>query len=231
MPAATSARFPRATSASARSASTTTASCACRGATSAACSATRSRRSRSSTPARRARASASACSAATLHCGYCQNWVTSQVLRDPMAVAPPQDVDAAKLVADALAARRAGRRLDLQRAADHQRMGRRGLQARRGQQASSTGYVSNGNGTPQVLDYIRPWVDCYKVDLKRFDDRHYRELGGALQTFSTRSSGFKRRGIWVEIVTLVVPGFNDSRRRARAAGGVPRGGRPTCRGT
>jgi hypothetical protein len=25
-----------------------------------------------------------------LHCGYCQNWVTSQALRDPAAVAPPR---------------------------------------------------------------------------------------------------------------------------------------------
>ena len=43
-----------------------------------------------------------------------------------------------------------------------------------------TGFVSNGNGTPQVLEYLRPWVDLYKVDLKSFDDRHYRELGGRL---------------------------------------------------
>ena len=26
-----------------------------------------------------------------LHCSYCQNWVTSQALRDPHAVAPPLD--------------------------------------------------------------------------------------------------------------------------------------------
>ena len=32
------------------------------------------------------------------HCGYCQNWVTSQALRDPMAIAPPQDVEPAELV-------------------------------------------------------------------------------------------------------------------------------------
>src|SRR5216683_2758060 len=44
-----------------------------------------------------------------------------------------------------------------------------------------TGFVSNGNGTPQVLEYVRPWVDLYKVDLKSFDDRHYRQLGGRLQ--------------------------------------------------
>ena len=29
-----------------------------------------------------------------LHCGYCQNWVTSQALRDPAAIAPPTRRDA-----------------------------------------------------------------------------------------------------------------------------------------
>ena len=43
-----------------------------------------------------------------------------------------------------------------------------------------TGYVSNGNGTPRVLEYLRPWIDCYKIDLKSFDDRHYRSLGGRI---------------------------------------------------
>src|SRR4029434_7689743 len=37
-----------------------------------------------------------------LHCGYCQNWVTSQALRDPHAVAPPLDVTPELLVRDAL---------------------------------------------------------------------------------------------------------------------------------
>ena len=44
-----------------------------------------------------------------------------------------------------------------------------------------TAYVSNGNATPRVLEYIRPWIDLYKVDLKSFDDRHYRQLGGRLE--------------------------------------------------
>src|SRR6185369_4130871 len=43
------------------------------------------------------------------------------------------------------------------------------------------GYVSNGNATPEVLDYIRPFTDLYKIDLKSFDDLHYRKLGGVLQ--------------------------------------------------
>ncbi|MDW8262045.1 MAG: hypothetical protein RMJ35_05925, partial [Phycisphaerales bacterium] len=32
------------------------------------------------------------------HCGYCQNWVTSQMLRDVNAVAPPRDCTPRQLV-------------------------------------------------------------------------------------------------------------------------------------
>ena len=65
-----------------------------------------------------------------LHCWYCQNWVTSQALRDPHAVAPPRDTSPAALVADASRLGRAGRRQHLQRAVDHERMGGRDLQGR-----------------------------------------------------------------------------------------------------
>jgi pyruvate formate lyase activating enzyme len=74
-----------------------------------------------------------------------------------------------------------------------------------------TGYVSNGNGTPQVLEYIRPWVDLYKVDLKSFDDRHYRQLGGRLEPILDTIRRLHAMEFWVEIVTLLIPGFNDAR--------------------
>jgi pyruvate formate lyase activating enzyme len=74
-----------------------------------------------------------------------------------------------------------------------------------------TGYVSNGNGTPQVLDFIRPWVDLYKVDLKSFDDRHYRDLGGRLAPILDTIRRLHAMAFWVEIVTLLIPGFNDGR--------------------
>ena len=37
-----------------------------------------------------------------LHCGYCQNWVTSQALRDPGAVSMPADATPRALAADAV---------------------------------------------------------------------------------------------------------------------------------
>jgi pyruvate formate lyase activating enzyme len=53
-------------------------------------------------------------------------------------------------------------------------------------------------------------VDLYKVDLKSFDDRHYRQLGGRLQPILDTIQRLHQMGFWLEIVTLIIPGFNDS---------------------
>src|SRR5207237_5491287 len=71
-------------------------------------------------------------------------------------------------------------------------------------------FVSNGNATPEVLDFLRPWIVAYKVDLKCFNDRNYRKLGGMLENITSTIRMIHERGIWLEVVTLIVPGFNDS---------------------
>jgi pyruvate formate lyase activating enzyme len=80
-----------------------------------------------------------------------------------------------------------------------------------------TAFISNGNATPEVLDYIRPWTDCYKIDFKAMDDRRYRELGGVLQHVLDAIRMVYERGFWLELVTLVVPGFNDDGAQLRGA--------------
>ena len=42
-----------------------------------------------------------------------------------------------------------------------------------------TAFISNGNATREVLEYLQPCTDCYKVDLKSMRDLNYRRLGGA----------------------------------------------------
>jgi pyruvate formate lyase activating enzyme len=144
-----------------------------------------------------------------LHCGYCQNWVTSQALRDPQAQAPPRPVTPEQVAARAV---ELGGEIVVSTyneplitsewaVAVFREARKHGLM---------TGYVSNGNATPQVLEYIRPWVDLYKVDLKSFQDPHYRQLGGRLQPVLESIRSIYEMGFWLEIVTLVVPGFNDS---------------------
>src|SRR5262249_50676696 len=51
----------------------------------------------------------------------------------------------------------------------------------------------------------------YKVDLKSFDDGHYRELGGRIDPILDTIKRLHAMAFWVEIVTLLIPGFNDSR--------------------
>jgi pyruvate formate lyase activating enzyme len=145
-----------------------------------------------------------------LHCGYCQNWVTSQALRDPQAVAPPLQASPEDLTRDAV---QLGAKVIVSTYNEPLITSEWAVAVFKEAKAAglTTGYVSNGNGTPQVLDYIRPWVDLYKVDLKSFDDRHYRELGGRLQPILDTIRRLHAMDFWVEIVTLLIPGFNSSR--------------------
>ena len=149
-----------------------------------------------------------------LHCGYCQNWVTSQALRDPAAIAPPRDTTPQSLVQDAL---RQGAKIVVSTYNEPLITSEWAVEIFKAarQHGLTTGFVSNGNGTERALEYIRPHIDLYKVDLKSFDDRRYRELGGRLQPILDTIAWLHAAGVWVEIVTLLVPGFNDSEHELR----------------
>ena len=143
------------------------------------------------------------------HCGYCQNWITSQALRDADAVAPITEVSASRLVD--LAAQRDAR-LVASTYNEPLITSEWAVEVFREAKARGflTGYISNGNGTRRVLEYLRPHTDLYKVDLKSFRQQRYRELGGVLKAVLETIESLVELGFWVEIVTLVVPGFNDS---------------------
>jgi len=144
-----------------------------------------------------------------LHCSYCQNWVTSQALRDPRALSRPMRAKPEELVAQAVAQ---GAKVLVSTYNEPLITSEWAVAVFKEAKGAGlfTGFVSNGNGTPQVLEYLRPWVDLYKVDLKSFDDHHYRQLGGRLEPILWTIRRLHQMGLWVEIVTLLIPGFNDS---------------------
>jgi pyruvate formate lyase activating enzyme len=139
----------------------------------------------------------------------CQNWLTSQALRDPSAVARPEEISPEELLQ---AAKRSGARILTSTYNEPLITSEWAVAVFRQAKASGLvcSYVSNGNGTEEVLRYIRPYLDLYKVDLKSFRDGHYRELGGTLERVTWTIRRLHELGLWVEIVTLVIPGFNDS---------------------
>jgi pyruvate formate lyase activating enzyme len=144
-----------------------------------------------------------------LHCGYCQNWLTSQTLRDDLAGVAPQLVTPDELVA-------IGRRYGAQLfgSSYNEPLITSEWAADVFKAATQAGfrcvYISNGNVTPEVLDYIQPYLVGYKIDLKSMRDKPYRQLGAVLNNVLDGIKAVHARGLWTEVVTLIVPGFNDS---------------------
>lgn len=146
------------------------------------------------------------------HCEYCQNYLTSQAMRDPASdvalqlvrrISPEQIIRyALRGGAEVIASSYNEPLITSEWAVSIFRLAQ--------DQGLKCVYVSNGNATPEVLDYLRPYLVAYKVDLKTMQDRQYRQLGGVLDHVLDTIRRAHALGLWVEVVTLVVPGFNDS---------------------
>lgn len=143
------------------------------------------------------------------HCSFCQNWVSSQALRDPASGVVPQDININTIIEIAKRYNASGIASSYNEplitsewaVAIFKEAKKIGLK---------TLYVSNGNATPEVLEYLRPHLDAYKIDLKTMNDKNYRKLGGVLKNVLDTVEMTYKMGFWVEVVTLIVPEFNDS---------------------
>lgn len=150
------------------------------------------------------------------HCSYCQNWDISQTFRDASSGRPPQKISPKQLIelgihhgAKTVASSYNEPLITSEWAASVFREARK--------EGLTCLYVSNGNGTKEVLEYIRPLAEGYKIDLKTMSDKQYRKLGGVLQNVLDTIQTVYDMGFWTEIVTLIVPGYNDSDEELREA--------------
>jgi pyruvate formate lyase activating enzyme len=146
------------------------------------------------------------------HCANCQNWFSSQTLRDPAsadAVGLVRRISPEKIVSHALHSR-----ADIIASSYNEPLITSEWAVAIFKKAVEAGlkcaYVSNGNATMEVLQYLRPYLSAYKIDLKTMQDKQYRKLGGVLQNVLDSIRMAYQSGLWVEVVTLVIPGFNDS---------------------
>ncbi|MGA3057677.1 MAG: AmmeMemoRadiSam system radical SAM enzyme [Candidatus Limnocylindrales bacterium] len=149
------------------------------------------------------------------HCAFCQNWAISQAHREGL-VPESRQVTPQEVVQEAVAA---GVRsvaytyveptVFIEFALDSMVLARAaGLHNL---------FVTNGYETSEAIELVAPYLDAANVDLKSANDRFYRRVCGA-RWEPVRDSviEMRRRGIWVELTTLVIPGLNDDRRELRA---------------
>jgi len=77
-------------------------------------------------------------------------------------------------------------------------------------------FVSNGYMTEESFEAAAPYLDAANVDLKAFNDRFYSEQCGAhLDPVLKTLERMKKRGVWLEVTTLLIPGVNDDPKELR----------------
>jgi pyruvate formate lyase activating enzyme len=146
-----------------------------------------------------------------LRCPYCHNAQLSQPLRDPEAGDPGAitEITPEALVDEAIASG-----AEAICAAYNEPMitaeWAHAIFAAAKARGLVTALITDGHSTPEALAYMRPVTDVFRVDLKGANQDQYRTLGGRHDAVVTSLREAHALGYWIEVVTLVVPGFNDT---------------------
>lgn len=148
-----------------------------------------------------------------MRCLFCQNWDISQCFPEdvPSATVTPEQIVARALEsgAQSLAFTYNEPIINFEFMLETAKLARsKGLR---------TVVISNGYIEEPPLKELLKYIDAYKVDLKAFDEKFYRKFtGGRLASVLESLKTIKESGVWLEIVTLLVPGENDSPEEIRA---------------
>jgi len=72
-------------------------------------------------------------------------------------------------------------------------------------------FVTNGYISKEALATIAPFLDAANIDLKGFSEDFYRDtIHARLSEVLDSIIEYRKKGIWLEITTLIIPGLNDS---------------------
>ncbi len=72
-------------------------------------------------------------------------------------------------------------------------------------------YVSNGYMTLETIEKLKPYLDAINIDLKAFTNEFYSKVCfSKLDPVLRNIKQFVKKGIWVELTTLLIPDYNDS---------------------
>jgi pyruvate formate lyase activating enzyme len=80
-------------------------------------------------------------------------------------------------------------------------------------------YVTNGYESRECWDAIAGSIDAVNIDLKAFNEKFYLQLSKVPHWEGIKDSikYAKKKGIWVEVTTLLIPGWNDDAKELNAA--------------
>lgn len=83
-------------------------------------------------------------------------------------------------------------------------------------QKLKTVLVSNGFINKQPITKISKYLDAVNIDIKSFNNNFYKKTCGAsLKPVLEAIKHYYKKGVWVEITTLIIPGENDSEKELK----------------
>ncbi len=81
-------------------------------------------------------------------------------------------------------------------------------------------FVTNGFTSTEAIKKIAPFLAAANIDLKGFSEDLYHKLCGAkLQPVLDNIRLYKELGVWVEVTTLIIPGYSDDEHQLKEIAG------------
>jgi pyruvate formate lyase activating enzyme len=146
------------------------------------------------------------CASCNLRCKYCQNWHLSQKSLEELNHSPysPEEIiqEAKRQKLNSISFTYTEPTVYYEYLYDICSMAR--------PIGFKTSIVSNGYINREPLIKLLKLLDAVKIDLKGFSEKFYEEVSSAtLKPVLESLMTVKKEGVWLEIVNLVVPTFND----------------------
>ncbi|MBU0579629.1 MAG: AmmeMemoRadiSam system radical SAM enzyme [Candidatus Margulisbacteria bacterium] len=141
-----------------------------------------------------------------LGCLFCQNWQISQALPEESSIVnfPPEKViaSAKKYKCKTIAFTYTEPTIFYEYMLDIAKLAKKeGIKC----VMHSCGYINK-----EPLEELLPYLDAVNIDLKSFSPNFYRKMcSGQLQPVLDTLVTIKKKGVWLEITNLIIPGKND----------------------
>jgi len=78
-----------------------------------------------------------------------------------------------------------------------------------------TVFVTNGSWTKKTIDKLASLIDAANIDFKGFSEKTYQKQGAFFGEIPEMAAHAQKKGIFLEITTLLIPGINDSPREIK----------------
>ncbi len=154
-------------------------------------------------------------------CGFCQNWNISQITRGAQSqkeyvidqygadLYPEQIIDyCVKNEIKAIAYTYNEPTIFVEYALDVMKLAKK--------HKIKNVFVTNGYESKECVELIAPYLDAANIDLKGFTEKFYSNLcKSRLKPVLETIKLMHKKGIWLELTTLLIPGENDSEKELK----------------